>query len=463
MAKTLRAEYAPELSGPTGLYRFARDPLGSLERAKERHGDAAAFGQFRQKNVLFSDPDAVEAMLVGRQREFEKDLFTKGLVLLLGSGLLTNEGDAWKQKRKLLAPSFQPREIAAYGETMVACAENTLSELREGESFDAYAAMMRLALDVVARTLFGSEFERFDVVEESLRVADRSYRNLWRTWRAFVRRWFPLAAFRDLDDARRRLDAVVLELITKKRRNPGTDMLSKLVTLTDETGAAMTDAEIRDEAMTVFLAGHETTALALTYSLHLLATHPAEYDRLIGEIDRELGGRRPTVADAPKLPFTNAVVRESLRLYPPVWAMARLAARDTELLGVPLRQGTQVIVSQWVMHRDQRFFQSPEAFRPERWLNGECDALPRFAYFPFGGGPRVCIGQHFALLEVALILARFAQAVRFERASGETLELAPVITLRPKGAVPFTVRRREPPSDRAAPPSGERPKGIAAE
>ena len=463
MAKTLLAEYAPELSGPTGLYRFGRDPLGSLERAQKRHGDAALFGQFRQKNVFFSDPDAVEAMLVGRQREFAKDLFTRDLVLLLGSGLLTNEGDAWREKRKLLAPSFQPREIAAYGETMVACAEDALSRFREGEPFDAYAAMMRLALDVVARTLFGSEFERFDVVEDCLRVADRSYRNLWRTWRAFVRRWFPLAAFRDLDAARRRLDTVVLELIAKKRARPGSDMLSKLVTLRDETGAGMTDTEIRDEAMTVFLAGHETTALALTYSLHLLATNPTVYERLLAEIDHELDGRRPTVADAPKLAFTNAVVRESLRLYPPVWAMARLAARDTELLGVPLPQGTQVIVSQWVMHRDPRFFREPEAFRPERWLGTECDDLPRFAYFPFGGGPRVCIGQHFALLEVTLILARFAQAVRFERAPGAKLELAPVITLRPKGPVPFSVRRREPPSGSAAPPSGERPKGIAAE
>ncbi|HEX6766672.1 MAG TPA: cytochrome P450 [Polyangiaceae bacterium] len=450
MTKTLRTAYSSELSGLTGLYRFGRDPLGSLERAKLRHGDAVLFGQFKQKNVLFNDPDAVEAILVGRHADFSKDLFTRDLTLLLGEGLLTNEGDSWKAKRKLMAPSFQPREIAAYGETMVACAEEALSRMREGELFDAYAAMMRLALDVVARTLFGAEFEHFEEVEACLRVSDRSYRNLWRTWRAFVRRWFPLAAFRDLADARRRLDALLLEIIAKKRARPGSDLLSKLIGLTDDAGKGMTDAEVRDEAMTVFLAGHETTALALTYTLHLLATHEAEYARLVDEVDRVLGSRRPSVADAQKLEFTNAVVRESLRLFPPVWAMARLVARDSELLGVSLKQGNQVIVSQWVIQRDARWFAEPERFRPERWLDGQASELPRFAYFPFGGGPRVCIGQHFALLEVVLILARFAQEVRFEREPNRKLELAPVVTLRPKGPVRFVLRRREPPSKRAA-------------
>ncbi|HEX6277080.1 MAG TPA: cytochrome P450 [Polyangiaceae bacterium] len=449
MTKTLREERAPELSGLTGLYRFGRDPLGSLAGVKERHGDAVVFGELLQKNVLFSDPDAVEALFVGRHADFAKDVFTKDLGELLGTGLLTNEGESWKAKRKLMAPSFQPREIAGYGDTMVTCAEETLGRFREGELFDAYAAMMRLALDVVARTLFGSEFERFDEVEACLSIADRSYRKLWRTWRAFVRRWVPLPEVRALREARRRLDVVVLDIIQKKRRNPGNDMLSRLLALTDESGRGMTDAEIRDEAMTVFLAGHETTALALTYTLHLLATHPEPYARMVEEIDRQLGGRRPTVADVPKLAFTNAVVRESLRLYPPVWAMARLVTRDTELFGVFLPKDSQVLVSQWVIQRDARFFPQPEQFRPERWLDGETNDLPRFAYFPFGGGPRVCIGQHFALLEVALVLSRFAQAVRFEREPNAKLELSPVVTLRPKGPVRFRVRRREPPSERA--------------
>jgi cytochrome P450 len=464
MARTLTVEYSPEISGVGGLYRFSKDPLGMLAEARRLHGDAVVFNQFKQKSILFSDPQALEAILVGRHGEFEKDLFTRDLIPLLGTGLLTNEGDAWKAKRRMMAPSFQPREIAAFGETMVTCAEASIARLLAAETApsagpgprrstgqppqrpvtDVHAQMMRLALDVVARALFGSEFERFEEVEECLRIADRSYRNLWRTWRAFVRRWFPLAAFRDLSVARQRLDVVLLEMIEKKRKNPGSDMLSRLLALEDESGRGMTDTEVRDEAMTVFLAGHETTALALTYTLHLLATHPDAYDRLVVEVDRELGGRRPSVPDVQKLSFTNAVVRESLRLYPPVWAMARLVTADTELLGITLRKGNQVLVSQWVTQRDARFFPEPERFRPERWLDGSTDKLPRFSYFPFGGGPRVCIGQHFATLEVLLVLARFAQEIRFEREPGAVLELSPVVTLRPKGPVRFAVRRREP-------------------
>jgi cytochrome P450 len=447
MARTLTVEYSPEISGVGGLYRFSKDPLGMLAEARRLHGDAVLFNQFKQKNVLFSDPEALEAILVGRHGEFEKDLFTRDLIPLLGTGLLTNEGDAWKAKRRLMAPSFQPREIAAFGEIMVSCAEASMERLLASTSkqpTDIYAEMMRLALDVVARALFGSEFERFEEVEECLLIADRSYRNLWRTWRAFVRRWFPLAAFRDLASARQRLDVVLLEMIEKKRKNPGSDMLSRLLALKDESGRGMTDTEVRDEAMTVFLAGHETTALALTYTLHLLATNPDAYEKLVAEVDRELGGRRPSVPVAQKLSFTSAVVRESLRLYPPVWAMARLVTADTELFGIPLKKGNQVLASQWVTQRDARFFPEPERFRPERWLDGSTEKLPRFAYFPFGGGPRICIGQHFATLEVLLVIARFAQEIRFEREPGAVLELAPVVTLRPKGPVRFTVQRREP-------------------
>jgi cytochrome P450 len=442
MAVQSRLEHSPELTGFLGLYRFARDPLGSLERAQRLHGDAVGFAQRGGSNLLVCHPDAIEAMLVARHAEFKKDLFTRDLAQLLGSGLLTNEGEAWRRQRRLMSPSFRPREIEAYGETMVDCAESALESFEDGASCDLYQAMMQLALDVVARTLFGAEFKRFSEVEECLAIADRSYREVWRTWRAFVRGWLPLASLHRLAEARRRLDQVLHEIIREKRRNPGQDLLSRLITLTDDTGHGMSDDQVRDEAMTVFLAGHETTALALTYTLHLLATHPDVYREQLAEVDRELGGRRPSVTDAPRLAFTNAVLREGLRLYPPVWAMAREPLHDLELCGVPVKKGTQVIAPQWVVHRDQRWYREPQSFRPERWRNGECDNLPRFAYFPFGGGPRVCIGQHFALLETVLILARLGQSLRFERPPGTVLALAPVVTLRPKGPVRFVVRRR---------------------
>lgn len=450
MSKTIRsrAEHCPELTGIVGLYRFSRDPLGSLERAQQRHGDAVSFTQRGGSNLLLCHPDAIEAMLVTRHSEFKKDLFTRDLAQLLGAGLLTNEGEAWKQQRRLMSPSFRPREIEAYGEMMVGCAESMLAGFDDGASYDLYQGMMHLALDIVARTLFGSEFKRFSEVEDCLKITDRSFREIWRTWRAFVRGWFPLASLRHLAEARRRLDEMVHEIIRLKRENPGSDLLSRLLTLTDDSGRGMSDSQIRDEAMTVFLAGHETTALALTYTFHLLATHPQVYREHLAEVDRELGGRRPSAADARRLTFTNAVVREALRLYPPVWAMAREPLHELELCGVRIDKGTQVIAPQWVVHRDARWFKQPTSFRPDRWQTGECDDLPRFAYFPFGGGPRVCIGQHFALLEAVLVLARLAQSARFERPPGATLALAPVVTLRPKGPVRFIVRRRAP--ERAA-------------
>ena len=222
---------------------------------------------------------------------------------------------------------------------------------------------------------------------------------------------------------------------------PGKDLLSQLIAMSDEEGQGMTDQQVRDEAMTLFLAGHETTALALTYTFRLLATHPEVYARLVAEVDQVLSGRAPTHRDVERLPFTSAVVREGLRLYPPVWSMARYASKDVEIAGIPIAANTQLILSQWVTQRDARWFAEPERFRPDRWLGDELKELPRFAYFPFGGGPRVCVGQHFALLELVLVLARASQSVVFEPA-GEKLLLDPVITLRPRGFVRLKVKRR---------------------
>jgi cytochrome P450 len=204
--------------------------------------------------------------------------------------------------------------------------------------------------------------------------------------------------------------------------------------------------------MTLFLAGHETTALALTYLFHLLATHPAAYQKLFAEIDSVLAGRTPSHDDAAKLPYTNAAIREALRLYPPAWSMAREATTEVTAGDLRIPAGVNVIMCQYVVQRDRRWFRQPHEFRPERWLGNECADLPRFAYFPFGGGPRVCIGQHFALLELVLVVARMTQSFSFEREPGADFKLSPVITLRPGAPVHFTVRRRTSPQSR----SGER-------
>ena len=432
---------APELMGMSGLFHFANDPTGSFADAAKKHGDVIGFEQLRGQYLLLTHPTAVEAVLHHRGGELEKDLFTRDLATILGQGLLNSEGDFWKRQRKLMAPTFQPRELGPFDQSMVLCTDDLFNGLSDGELRDVHADGMHLALDIVVRTLFGSKLERFAEVERALGTVSNEYRLLWQTWRAILPRWVPLPSHGRLRRVRADLDAILDGLIEKKRRMPGKDLLSQLIAMSDEEGQGMTDQQVRDEAMTLFLAGHETTALALTYTFRLLATHPEVYARLVAEVDQVLSGRAPTHRDVERLPFTSAVVREGLRLYPPVWSMARYASKDVEIAGIPIAANTQLILSQWVTQRDARWFAEPERFRPDRWLGDELKELPRFAYFPFGGGPRVCVGQHFALLELVLVLARASQSVVFEPA-GEKLLLDPVITLRPRGFVRLKVKRR---------------------
>lgn len=432
---------APELCGVRGLFHFANDPLRAFGDAAARYGDVVEFTQLRGSYFLLSHPEAIEAVLQHKGPELRKDFFTRDLGRILGQGLLNAEGDTWKRQRKLMASTFQPRELALFTDSMNACTDELLARVVDGEVRDVHADGMHLTLDVVVRTLFGAKLERFDEVERALAGISREFRLLWQTWRALLPRSVPLQSHARLRRIRDELAAILLELIQKKRAEPGRDLLSRLIALTDDEGHGMSDEQLRDESMTLFLAGHETTALAFTYTLRLLATHPEAYARVLDEVDRVLAGRAPTQADAERLSFTGAVVREALRLYPPVWTVARHATGALELAGVPIRENSQVILCQWVVQRDPRWFREPERFRPERWLGDECANLPRFAYFPFGGGPRVCIGQHFALLELVLVLARLSQRVTFE-SSGEALVLAPVVTLRPKGPVRLRVRLR---------------------
>jgi len=437
---------APELMGARGLLHFAKDPLEAFSTARARYGDAVTFTQLRGAYVMLSHPEAIEAVLHHKGGELQKDFFTRDLGTILGQGLLNAEGEPWRQRRKLMAPTFQPRELGSFVEAMLACTDELVRSFEPGQVRDLHADAMHLALDIVVRTLFGAKLERFADVERALEVVTTEYRLLWHTWRAMVPRWVPLPSHGRLSRVRAELDEILLEVIEQKRRTPGKDLLSHLLALTDEEGHGMTDVEVRDEAMTLFLAGHETTALALTYTWRLLATHPEADEKLASELETVLAGRAPTQADVEQLPFTSAVVRESLRLFPPVWAMGRFATQPVEVGGIAVPGNTHVILSQWVVQRDARWFPEPERFRPERWLSGETTGLPRFAYFPFGGGPRVCVGQHFALLELVLVVARVMQATRFETVPGEELGLGPVVTLRPRGPVRLRTSRRARPS-----------------
>lgn len=430
-----------ELSGVGGLLHFAASPILAFAEAQRLYGDFVIFQQLRKRYVLVFEPKAIEAIVQSRGA-LVKDFFTQDLGMLLGEGLLTAEGEVWKKKRKLVAPAFQPHGLGHYARAMVECTDDALAGFRDGETRDAYQDSMHLTLDIVVRSLFGAKVSRFLEVEEALAEVSRQYEGLWQTFRSFLPRWVPLAPIRRIRETKALLDGILLEVIRKKRAEPGHDLLSHLVSLRDEDGFGMNDRELLEETMTLFLAGHETTALALTYTLSLLASHPAAYAKLLTEVDGELGGRAPEPKDMERLSYTNAVVKESLRVYPPVWTMARLATDDVEVGGVRLRAGEQAILPQWVVHRDARWFPEPEAFRPERFLGDAHKELPRFSYFPFGGGPRVCIGQHFALMELVFVVARLSQSFVFETLDGDAPALHPVITLRPKGPVRLRVRRR---------------------
>jgi cytochrome P450 len=358
----------------------------------------------------------------------------RDLEVILGKGLLNSEGEQWRRQRKLTAPSLQRTEIAVYGEQMVDCAERFVAGLKDGQIFDAHAAMMHLTLDILARTLLGTEVARVHEVEAALADVMREYTPLRSTLRTALPPWLTFRSRGRLARLRTALDSVLLELLAerKQRLTPGTDLLSRLLASRDADGG-LSDAELRDQTMTLFLAGHETTALVLTYALRLLALHPAAAQRIRRELKQVLGGRAPSVQDVQSLVFTRAVLDETMRLYPPAWAMAREAQRDLQLAELECPAHTEVIIVPWVMHRDQRFFAEPELFRPERWLTKS--ELPRCVYMPFGAGPRICIGNHFALTEAVLALAVFLSRGEFSLAQGPLLQLMPAITLRPSGPV----------------------------
>ncbi len=426
----------PNLSGLGSLLRYANRPLQRFEDARSYSPRATAFQIFGQYHLTVFDPELIEQVMVTDHAFFAKDLFVRDLEAILGKGLLNSEGAQWRRQRKLTAPSFQRAEIAAYGEQMVECAQRFVSGLEPGAEFDVHAAMMHLTLDILVRTLFGTEVSRVHEVEVALDGVMQEYTPLRISLRNGLPAWATFASRRNIGKLRAALDSVLLELLAERRQHgtQGTNLLSRLLGATDAEGG-LSDAELRDQTMTLFLAGHETSALVLTYALRLLSLHPQAAQRAQREVQHVLAGRAPSIQDLPALSFTRAVLDETMRLFPPAYAMAREAVVDCALGEFRCEAGTEVIVVPWVMHRDQRFFAQPELFRPERWL--PAPVLPRGVYMPFGAGPRVCIGNHFAIAEAMLALAVFLQSGSFQLTRGPLLKLTPAITLRPSGPVPM--------------------------
>ncbi len=430
------------------------DPLTNLPRWAHEYGDITHFKIFRQSVYLLNNPDYIEEVLVTQNRNFMKSRALRESTLVLGQGLLTSEGDFWRRQRRLAQPAFHRNRINAYGQTMVDYAQRTVSQWKDGEHHDIHKDMMHITLEIVSKTLFDADVSgEAENVGRALSVVLDNF-----TKRAssgfLIPPNLPTPSNQRARKAVQQLDEIMYGIISQRRESlaagqpdPG-DLLSMLIQARDDGpdsgqyGEGMSDKQLRDECMTLFLAGHETTAILLSWSWYLLAQHPEVERRLLEELQFTLNGRLPTLEDLPSLKYTSWIVNEALRLYPPAWIIGRQALGDCQIGGYTIPAGSLVLMSQWVTHHDERFYADPLAFKPERWDNDLMKNLPRYAYYPFGGGPRKCIGSDFAMMEAALLMATIAQQYHFELEPGFKPVPWPVITLRPRDGVQVILHKR---------------------
>jgi cytochrome P450 len=426
----------------------SRDPLGLYTQWAREYGDIFYYRAFYRHIYFLNHPDLIEQVLVSDSRSFIKGEALRSNRRIFGNGLLTNEGDSWLRQRHLIQPAFHRDRIESYGSTMVAYTERMITGWRDGEVRDLHQDMMRLALEIVARVLFNIEITS---ERDGVATALNAILELGSGGRMILPpllRMLPTPGNLLYRRAARQLDDIVYGFIRQRRSNGQStddlstdDLLSALLRVQDESGV-MPDEQLRDEVMTLLLAGHETTAVSLSWAWYLLAQHPEMEKKLWSEFRDVLGGRSPTTQDLPKLHYTERVVKEVMRLYPPAWAIVRNSLRDCEIGGYRVPAGATLMMSQWVMHRDPRYFEQPERFNPDRWLDKRTKGTPKFAYFPFGGGPRTCIGAALATMEAVLVLATIAQKYQIRLAPGCQVEPLPTITLRPSHGIKAVLTRR---------------------
>lgn len=429
------------------LLKFIQaDLLRAFHGWHQQYGDTYVLqlGAFRQYFV--SHPEDLQTVLVAQAGKFRKDDDYRnpntGMARFLGAGLLTSDGDFWKRQRKLAAPALHAKRIEAYAATMVAQAEQMLAGWRDGARLDIAQEMLRVTMLIVAQALFNA-----DVAADVQRVA-RAVEVMqdFMGQRTLLPPWVPTPRELRARQARRDLDAVVYGLIRRWRMTGADtgDLLSMLLLARDDEGRGMTDTQARDEVVTLLAAGHETTANVLNWAWVLLARNPGVEAALHAELDRVLAGRAPTLGDLPRLPYTEQVIKETMRLYPPAWGVSREAAEAVRLREVVLPQGATVGLNLYTTHHDPRWFPEPERFDPERFSPEREALIPRYAYLPFGAGPRVCIGNSFALMEARLLLAAIAQRFALRLAPGQIVQPLGRITLIPKGGLPMTLAARQP-------------------
>jgi cytochrome P450 len=437
-------------SGIMGLVRairmFGGDQLATMLKLRDQYGPTYSVTVGGERVVVFSQPEHLHAILVEHADSFYKDAdYTdekRGLARFVGQGLITSDGALWKKQRKLVAPAFHAKRIAAYADTMTTYTTSLIDMWRDGETRDIAKEMAALTIRIVGKTLFDVDAtgENAAPVLSAMETIQESQGTL-----TLVPEWIPTPANLRKKRSVRELDRLVYGIIGERQANEADrgDLLSMLVSARDEHGQPMEPQQIRDEAVTLFLAGHETTANTLNWTFTLLAQNPEIEATLHEELDAVLGGRAPTMADLDQLQYTEQVIKESMRLYPPAWSIGRVAIEDVQIGEWTLPRGTRAGIVTYMTHHDPALWDQPERFDPTRFGPEREATTPKYAYLPFGGGPRVCIGNHFAMMEAKLLLAGIASRYQLRLAKGHHVEMLPRITLNPKGGLPMRIQERK--------------------
>jgi len=424
---------------------FNDDTLGFIERCRD-FGDVVKTRFLWVHAYFLYNPRDIESLLTTNAKSFRKaqSLRSPFFARLVGNGLVTSEGEFWRRQRRLAQPAFHRQRISSYGAVMVEYAQRALTKWREGETLDISREMNRLTLEIVVKTLFNADVSSdADHVGAMLSEVVKPFASQ-ATLKWILDNRLPTPGHRRYFQAVSEIDRIVFRIISERRASKldEGDLLSMLLQAQDEDGSQMTDAQLRDEVMTLFLAGHETTALSLSWSWYLLATHPEVEKKWHAELKEVLGDRLPTVEDLRNLTYTEMITKEAMRLYPPAYAVGREALEDTSFGGFKVPKGSQVFAFQWVTQRDERYFENPDRFDPERWTAERAEEIPKYAYFPFGGGPRQCIGNYFAMMEIVLLLATIGQRFSLSLAAEQRVELLPVLSLRPKQGIRLIAHAR---------------------
>ena len=438
--------------GPKGRFllgsaiEIARDWLGFYKGCAEEYGDVVCVHLAHVPVYMIVHPRDIETVLVTNAANFTKSADYRALARVLGRGLLTSEGDFWKRQRSLIQPAFHRQNILGYSAVMTQAAGRMLDSWPEKGERNIHDDLMRVTLDIVSQCLFGAEVAAVaEQVGRAMEVVTERFMvnaSLAMLFRFEIPVFFAPREWRAI----RKLNEIIGSIIRKRRSSgqPREDLLDMLLRVRDADGNPMSDAQLRDEVMTLFLAGHETTAIALSWACYLVAQNPHIEAKLAEELQAVLGGRVPAPEDLPRLRYTEMVIKEAMRLYPAVWGIGRRAIEECELGGYRVPAGSNVFILQWRTQRDPRFFPDPDRFDPERWREDPVRSgkIPRFAYFPFGGGPRVCVGASFAMMEVTLLLAMMQQRFHLEIVPGHPIEIFASVTLRPKYGIRVIPQRR---------------------